>query len=398
MSDCSETDLAVTFVQSISDIGETDWNRCSSSGNPFIDYRFLAALENSGSVGEGTGWMPYHLIVTKGSLDTQNQKNTAPLLCVPLYLKSHSYGEYVFDHGWADAYERAGGQYYPKLQGSIPFTPATAPKLLFNRDLSEDDISSVKRAAASGLRTITEQLGLSSLHLTFLTEDDAGFLESQDYLIRHDQQFHWQNNNYVDFDAFLATLSSRKRKQIRKERRTANVDALTIEMHTGDSIRREHWHAFYEFYVDTGSRKWGQPYLTDSFFTEVGASMAEKILLVMVKRDGRYIAGALNFIGEDTLFGRQWGCIEDHPCLHFEVCYYRAIEFAIQHGLNTVEAGAQGQHKLARGYAPVTTRSAHFLPNPSFDAAVCNFLDVERRQVAADQEYLAEHLPFKKEA
>ena len=396
MSDRSDTSLTVTFVQSIRDIDEADWKQCAGSANPFVDYRFLSALEDSGSVGDGTGWMPYHLIVANKPADDLASAHDAPLLCLPLYLKSHSYGEYIFDHGWADAYERAGGRYYPKLQSSIPFTPATAPKLLVNRDVPQTEIYAVKQAAASGLKAVTEQLGLSSIHLTFLTSEDAGLLEDQGYLIRHDQQFHWRNNGYKDFDAFLATLSSRKRKQIRKERRTANADGLMVEMLTGDAIRTEHWHAFYEFYMDTGSRKWGQPYLTELFFAEVGAKMPDNILLIMVQREGQYIAGALNFIGEDTLFGRQWGCIEHHPCLHFEVCYYRAIEFAIERGLKTVEAGAQGQHKLARGYAPVTTQSAHFLPDPSFTTAVRNFLEMERRQVAADQEYLAGHLPFKK--
>lgn len=385
--------FSLEFVQSIEDVPQEDWNQCAGASNPFVDHRFLAALETSGSVGEGTGWSPYHVVVRAN--DGENS-DSAPMLCIPLYLKAHSYGEYVFDHGWADAYERAGGQYYPKLQGSIPFTPAVTPKLLVRPNLSTDMKYAVQDAAIAGMKEITQKNGLSSLHMTFLSNSDAEAFERNDFLIRHDQQFHWLNDGYESFDHFLSTLSSRKRKQIRKERRTANAVGLEFELLTGDAISTLHWDAFFEFYIDTGSRKWGQPYLTKDFFHTIGPTLADRVLLIMVKRNGRYIAGALNFIGQETLYGRQWGCIEDHSCLHFEVCYYRAIEFAIEHKLKTVEAGAQGQHKLARGYAPVTTQSAHFIPNPSFRNAVHDFLKVERQHVAQDQEHLARHLPFRK--
>lgn len=383
-----EQPLEITFVQSILDIGRGDWDACAGSTNPFVSHDFLASLEASGSVGDDTGWLPYHMVI-KGEEGTLRA-------AMPLYLKSHSYGEYVFDHGWADAFERAGGRYYPKAQSSVPFTPATAPKLLVNGTTLPGERALLQQALLDGLRAITDKLGLSSAHLTFLPDEEAAAAEAQGYLIRHDQQFHWRNDSYASFDAFLDALSSRKRKQIRKERRTVADSDIEIETLTGDAIKEHHWDAFFSFYMDTGARKWGQPYLTRAFFSEIGTRMADRIVLFICTRGGRAIAGALNFLGADTIYGRQWGCIEDHPCLHFEACYYRAIDYAIEHGLKTVEAGAQGPHKLARGYMPVQTTSAHYIANSGFRDAVARYLVSERHGVASEIDYLAERTPFKK--
>ncbi|TNE63295.1 MAG: N-acetyltransferase [Alphaproteobacteria bacterium] len=385
------SDIRASLVQSVEAIDPAAWDACAgnssnsgpSFGNPFVAHAFFQALERSGCTTAETGWLPNHLILGDPA---------APDGIMPLFVKSHSYGEYVFDHGWADAFERAGGRYYPKLQSSVPFTPVTGPRLMLRPDAPEGSARHLLQAAAGA----TRQLGLSSCHITFTDAATAGLADDEGWLVRNDQQFHWFNRDYAAFDQFLEALSSRKRKQIRKERRTAVEAGITFEWLTGDAILDAHWDAFFEFYIDTGSRKWGQPYLNRDFFSLIGASMKDRILLILAMRDGRPIAGALNFIGADTLFGRHWGCVEDHPCLHFETCYYQAIEFAIDRGLKCVEAGAQGQHKLARGYEPVKTYSAHWIENPSFRDAVDRYLRQERRGVDADIDWLSEHTPFKK--
>jgi predicted N-acyltransferase len=353
--------------------------------NPFISHAFLMALEESGSATARTGWAPAHAVVENAAGEV--------LACAPCYLKSHSKGEYVFDYGWAEAYARAGGSYYPKLQVSVPFTPARGRRLLVRPGPRADEARSMLIA---GLRALRRETEASSIHATFLEERDAAALEGAKFLMRTDQQFHWFNEGYATFDDFLAALASRKRKVVKRERRDAVVDGITIEHITGSDITEEHWDAFFAFYMDTGSRKWGRPYLTRTFFSLVGERMADRVLLVMAKRGGRWIAGAINFIGQQTLYGRNWGCIEDHPFLHFEVCYYQAMDFAISRGLARVEAGAQGEHKLARGYRPVTTRSAHDLADPALRRAVADYLSRERAYVAAAQDELLEHVPFKR--
>ncbi len=353
--------------------------------NPFLSFDFLSALEESGCVGRKTGWQPHHM-----RLETASGSLVGALPC---YAKSHSQGEYVFDHGWADALERAGGQYYPKLQASIPFTPATGPRLL---TAAGTDATSTRMALAEGLKAVTDKIGLSSAHVTFANVPDMETLEAAGYLHRIDQQFHFFNEGFSTYDDFLATLASRKRKALKKERREAVVNGITIERLTGSQITEQAWDDFFAFYLDTGSRKWGRPYLNRAFFSLIGERMADDVLLVMARRDGRYIAGAINFIGSDTLYGRNWGCIEDHPFLHFEVCYHQAIDFAIERGLKVVEAGAQGEHKLARGYRPVTTHSAHYISHPGLRHAIADYLDRERREVTRMGDYLEEHAPFRK--
>ncbi|WP_321503061.1 GNAT family N-acetyltransferase [Breoghania sp.] len=353
--------------------------------NPFISHAFLRTLEDAGCVSARTGWMPRHLVLEDSA--------GTPLATCPCYVKSHSQGEYVFDYGWADAFERAGGRYYPKLQVSVPFTPATGRRLLVSPDL---DIETGRRILAAGLHELCAQLGTSSVHLTFLTKAEARLLERENFLLRTDRQFHWVNRDYASFDDFLSSLSSRKRKAVKRERREALQEGeITIEWLTGDAITEDHWDAFYAFYMDTGSRKWGRPYLNRTFFSLLGERLGERVLLVMAKREGRYIAGALNMIGSDTLYGRYWGCTEDHPFLHFEVCYHQAIDYAIRHGLSRVEAGAQGAHKLARGYLAHTTWSAHWIAHAGLRHAVEDFLEDERRAVAEEQELLNEHAPYK---
>jgi predicted N-acyltransferase len=358
-----------------------------SSYNPFISFDFLLSLEESGCATRRTGWAAQHLRLEApdGTL----------IGAVPCYLKTHSQGEYVFDHGWADAFERAGGSYYPKLQASVPFTPATGPRLLVRRDMAGADL---RAALAAGLKALGEKLGISSVHVTFAAEPDIEALGKAGFLLRTDQQFHFFNRGYASYDDFLATLASRKRKALKKERRAALENGIAIDWLTGGDLTERAWDDFFAFYMDTGGRKWGRPYLNRRFFSLVGARMADDILLVMARRNGRYVAGAINFIGSDTLFGRHWGCVEDHPFLHFEVCYHQAIDFAIERGLKVVEAGAQGEHKLARGYMPVTTRSAHFIPHAGFRRAVADYLERERREVARAGEYLQAHGPFRKDA
>jgi len=390
----SETDWTLETISTLDDISGSEWNACASSNsadpnpkpeNPFVSHQFLHALEVSGSACAKTGWYAQHLILRDPCGQTR--------AVVPAYLKSHSRGEYVFDHAWAEAFERAGGNYYPKLQVSIPFTPATGPRLLIRPGNNQ---AAVYQALDHGLRALCARQQLSSAHITFMTQDQSQAMGDLGWLQRTDTQFHWQNHDYQCFDDFLVTLSSRKRKNIRKERQAVENLSFSFELLSGDDIKEHHWDRFFTFYQDTGSRKWGTPYLTRSFFSLISHSMAKDILLIMVKRGDDYIAGALNFIGADTLFGRYWGAIEDHPGLHFETCYYQAMEFAIAHNLKTVEAGAQGPHKLARGYVPVTTWSAHHISNPDFSAAVEDYLNHERSYVADDNAILSNQTPFRK--
>lgn len=355
--------------------------------NPFVSYAFLSSLEDSGSVSQAAGWLPQHLVL--------EGPGGEPIAAAPAYLKSHSQGEYVFDHGWADAFQRAGGRYYPKLQMAVPFTPASGPRLLVGGGAGG---ATRRMALAEGAKTYAARTGVSSVHATFLRPDDLAAFEDADWLHRTDQQFHFHNRGYDSYDAFLGTLASRKRKALRKERAQALVNDISIEWLTGRDLTEAVWDAFYEFYMDTGSRKWGRPYLNREFFRLVGERMGAQILLVMAKRNGRYIAGGLNFLGPDTVYGRNWGCVEDHPYLHFEVCYHQAIDYAIAHGLTVVEAGAQGEHKLARGYEPVTTHSAHWISHPGLRRAIEDYLDHERAEVARVGEILGGHTPYKKDA
>jgi hypothetical protein len=355
--------------------------------NPFISYAFLSALEESGSVGPRTGWQVQHLIVESpdGTL----------LGAAPCYAKSHSRGEYVFDRGWAEAYERAGGSYYPKLQVSVPFTPATGRRLLVRPG---PDADTVRQGLAAGLIELCRLGDASGVHVTFATEPEFQFLGKLGFLQRTDQQFHWQNAGYATFDDFLAALSARKRKTIRRERRDAlAAEGVTVHWLTGSDLTEAVWDAFFTFYMETGSRKWGRPYLTRAFYSRVGELMGDQILLVMAKRAGRWIAGAINFIGSDTLFGRHWGAIEHHPFLHFELCYYQAIDYAIAQKLRYVEAGAQGEHKIARGYMPKITHSAHYIADPGLRRAIADYLVRERAYVAAAGTELAAMGPYRKE-
>jgi hypothetical protein len=380
------------IVSSFKDIRKEQWGALAGASksslgkayNPFISHAYLSALEESGSAVPKTGWQGRHLLI---EADGALQAATFG------YAKSHSQGEYVFDHGWADAFERAGGRYYPKLQHSVPFTPATGPRLLVR---SGTDRQRMMTALAAAVRQETVELGLSSAHFTFLPDEEWQVLEAEGYLHRTDQQFHFSNAGYASHEEFLETLASRKRKAIRRERREALAADIEIDWLTGSDLTEAIWDQFFAFYMDTGSRKWGRPYLTRSFFSLIGERMAEDILLVMARRNGRYVAGAINFIGSDALYGRHWGCIEDHPFLHFEVCYHQAIDFAIAKRLARVEAGAQGEHKLARGYLPVTTHSAHYIAHPGLRRAVEDYLRRERADVEAVGDYLREHGPFRK--
>ena len=375
------------ILHGIDEIEPRTWDRCANPPgepfNPFIAHSFLHALEASGSASARTGWQPFHLALEDG-------ERGAVLGVVPMYVKGHSQGEYVFDYAWADAWRRAGGRYYPKLQGSVPFTPATGRRVLCSSGDRE-----IEQALLGASAQVAEKAGVSSLHFTFMPERQWRLAGEVGYLRRMDQQFHWHNPGYDTFDAFLAELSSRKRKNLRRERRDALAAGITVEWVTGADLTEAHWDDFYRFYRDTGSRKWGSPYLTREFFSRVNESMAEHTLLVMCSRGGRYIAGALNFIGGDALYGRNWGCIEDHRFLHFEACYYQAIDFAIAHKLARVEAGAQGPHKVARGYLPEATYSAHWIRDPGLRAAVARFLSEERNHVKQDIDWIERHSPFK---
>jgi len=395
----SEPAYTLTAIDSLDHISPREWDCCANPRlehpecdipyDPFTSHGFLSALEQSDSAVAGTGWAPYHL-----KLETEGEV----VAVMPMYLKSHSQGEYVFDYGWADAFERAGGQYYPKLQVSIPFTPATGRRLLTRLPLkAEHNQSDWEMALLSGCMQVAQKMEISSVHVTFAEKDQWQRMGDLGFLQRTHQQFHWINRGYTDFDDFLAALSSKKRKNIKRERRIATRNDVEIEVLTGADIKEEHWDAFYTFYIDTGSRKWGRPYLTRQFFSMVGEKIPDDILLIMCRRGDRYIAGAINFIGSECLFGRNWGCIEDHEFLHFEVCYYQAIEFAISRGLKRVEAGAQGPHKLSRGYLPTHTYRAHWIAHEGLRNAVDDFLKSERQHVSMDIEYLDEHSPFRKE-
>ncbi len=387
-----EAEFTLRVAPSLESFTDAEWSRLEGTSrdgdsvyNPFVSLAFLKTLEEAGCATRRTGWTAQHLRL--------EAPDGALIGAVPCYLKTHSQGEYVFDYGWADAFERAGGAYYPKLQISVPFTPATGPRLLTSREVNPDG---TRTALAAGLKALTGQLGVSSAHVTFAREPDVSALAGAGFLMRTDQQFHFVNEGYFSYDDFLSSLASRKRKALKKERRAALEDGISIDRLTGSDITESVWDDFFGFYMDTGSRKWGRPYLNRKFFSLIGERMADDILLVMARRNGRYIAGAINFIGSDTLFGRNWGCIEDHPFLHFEVCYHQAIDFAIERGLKVVEAGAQGQHKLARGYMPVTTHSAHYIPHAGFRHAIADYLERERRDVEQAGEYLESHGPFRK--
>lgn len=374
------TEIIARVAPSVGSLPAAEWDALSS-GNPFLTHSFLALLEESGSVGGTSGWKPTPIVIT----DADGRLAAA----LPAYLKSHSQGEYVFDGGWADAWQRAGGRYYPKLQISVPFTPATGPRIL-TRDPAL--MLSLLRAAEQ----LCDANGLSSAHATFITPEQLPVFETAGWLLRSDIQFHWENRGYTSFDDFLGALSSAKRKNLRKERAAAQA-GVEIQALRGDAILPEHWDAFWHFYQDTGARKWGRPYLTREAFTLLGERMADSILLVLAFIDGVAIAGALNFIGADALYGRYWGATADKPFLHFELCYYQAIDAAIALGLARVEAGAQGGHKLARGYEPVQTWSAHYIADAGFRDAVADFLERERAGIAADQMVLGERTPFRKE-
>ena len=374
----------------ISDIGRAAWDTCADApdhlGNPFIRYDFLQALEESGCVSARAGWKPQHLSVSDG--------DGRVVGVMPLYLKSHSQGEYVFDHSWADAYMRAGGQYYPKLQSAAPFTPATGPRLI---TAEGEGRGAVEEALLHGAVALTDQIGASSLHITFLTEGEWTRAGAAGLLQRRDQQYHWHNRGYADFEGFLAQLSSNRRKNIRRERRDAQA-GLEIVAVTGKDLTEAHWDAFFAFYMDTGGRKYGRPYLNRLFFSLLGERMADRVMLILARRDGRWIAGALNLLGDDCLFGRNWGCLEEVPFLHFEVCYYRAIEEAIRLGLARVEAGAQGEHKIARGYLPASVFSAHYIADPALREPVARYLDRERDAVEREMDYLTEeYSPFRQD-
>jgi uncharacterized protein len=374
-------EVRARVLAAATDMPAAQWDACAGPDNPFTRHAFIAALEASGSAVARTGWQAAHIVV--------DDADGVPMGILPAYVKSHSQGEYVFDHGWGDAYERAGGQYYPKLQCAVPFTPATGPRLL----LRDAAAAPVLIAAA---QTLARQNQLSSVHATFLTPDQQALFADAGWLMRTGEQFHWSNDGYGDFGDFLGALASRKRKAIRKEREAALVDGLEIVHLTGSAITEAHWDAFWRFYQDTGQRKWGRPYLTRPFFSMVGETMGERVLLMLALRDGLPIAGALNFIGGDCLYGRYWGAIEDVPFLHFELCYYQAIEWAIAHGLARVEAGAQGSHKLARGYRPVATVSAHYIVDNGFRKAVADFVARESQMVAADIEAMDMATPFRR--
>ncbi|MEM0900274.1 MAG: GNAT family N-acetyltransferase [Pseudomonadota bacterium] len=391
----SVPEFRIRIVDDLTTVDAVAWSKLAGAGrdgvgtpyNPFLSHPFLSALETSKSAVAETGWLPQHLLLEDGAGELY--------AALPCYLKNHSQGEYVFDHAWADAWHRAGGRYYPKLQCSVPFTPATGPRMLVRDDV---DATSARAALAEGLKTLADERNVSSAHVTFAKETDISALTAAGYLHRTDQQFHFTNDGYSQYQDFLDTLSSRKRKNLKKEREAALGNGISVDYLRGADITAEAVDRFYEFYLDTGARKWGRPYLTRSFFETICDTMAEDIVLIMAKREDRYIAGAINFIGGDTLFGRHWGCLEHHRFLHFEVCYHQAIDFAIAHGLKTVEAGAQGEHKLARGYLPVTTHSAHWIPHEGFRSAITDYLDHEREEVARFGEVLKGHAPFRKSA
>jgi hypothetical protein len=370
-----ETEFVAKIASGVAGLNAHAWDRLAGS-DPFVAHHFLSALEDSGSVGPGTGWTPAPILI--------EDEASHLLAAAPAYLKSHSQGEYVFDHGWAEAWTQAGGEYYPKLQVAVPFTPVPGPRLLGSRP----------QQLLAAIEAVTVQNAISSAHITFIDEAGAAECQRRNWLTRHGIQYHWFNRGYASFDDFLGSLASRKRKTIRKERSAAR-EGLEFRALRGPEIGSAEWDAMWAFYQDTGGRKWGHPYLTREFFDLAGERMGEKVLLFLACRGSRPIAGALNFIGGNTLYGRYWGCTEELPFLHFELCYYQAIEWAIEHGLSSVQAGAQGEHKVARGYEPVITNSAHFIPNRSFREAVADFLETERAAIAAEIEWLRRDLPYR---
>lgn len=372
--------LTITVHRAVPEIPAADWDACGADANPFTTHRFLSALEASGSVGERTGWTPAHLAARRGG---------RVVGVAPLYVKAHSQGEYIFDHAWAQAWRRAGGAYYPKLQCAVPFTPVTGPRLIA-------DDPGVQQALLSGMTQLAVQGGMSGVHVTFCTEAERRLGEAAGFLGRRTQQFHWLNDGYADYDDFLSRLSSRKRKALRKERERAQAFGGTIRTLRGEAIEPQHWDAFWHFYQDTGARKWGRPYLTRAFFDALHHTMRDDCLLILAERDGRPVAGALNLIGRDALYGRYWGCVEDHPFLHFELCYHQAIDWAIAHGLSRVEAGAQGEHKLARGYLPAETHSLHWVVDAGFRDALASYLTQEVEAVEEEMAELAELAPFRR--
>lgn len=379
-------DLVIEVINSLNDIDRDVWDACAGPDNPFVAYDFLYALEASGSAIADTGWLTSHIILKRPV--------TGQVLGVaPLYIKNHSYGEYVFDHGWAHAFESAGGDYYPKLLGGVPFSPATGPRLLLHPDA---DPKSAYYLMARGIETVGERYDLSSIHMIFNTKQEWQALNDAGWLSRTGCQYHWQNRGYQSFDDFLDALSSRKRKAIRKEREQVAASGLTMRRLTGAELTPDHWDRFYEFYLNTTGRKWGSAYLTHEFFYRIHASMADRILLVIAEDEhGDMVAGAFNMIGTDTLYGRNWGCLDKYKFLHFEACYYQAIDYAIEHGLKTVEAGAQGEHKIQRGYLPTKTYSSHFIFNPRLRDAVDDFLSRERAVIDHQIATLKQESPFK---
>ncbi len=398
--------LRVRVATSLKGVPAADWDACANPGvgralestpeqadsisqadpdNPFVSHAFLRALEESGCVGGRTGWSPAYLLV--------EDADDRLIAAAPSFVKGHSQGEYVFDHSWAEAYMRAGGRYYPKIQVAAPFTPATGPRLLV---ADGSHAAEAREALIAGLDALREQVRGSSIHVTFAQEPDMAALLEAGFLERHDIQFHWQNEGFGSYDDFLATLASRKRKALKRERREALSAGIEVSVLSGSDLTESVWDDFHAFYEDTGSRKWGRPYLNRRFFSEIGQRMGERVVLVLARRAGRNIAGAINFRGGNTLYGRNWGCIEDHPFLHFELCYHQAIDYAIAHRLVRVEAGAQGEHKLARGYRPVITRSAHLLADPGLARAVAAYLPGERREIGSAVAALAQESPFRK--
>lgn len=378
----------IRTVTDIHKIGQTDWDKCAGADNPFVSFAFLSAMEDSGSASAETGWQPFHLVVT------DDDDTIAGI--VPLYVKSHSYGEYVFDWSWAEAYERAGGRYYPKLQAAVPFSPVPGPRLLIRPDHPAPE--RIRKLLISGLSALPERLGIASLHVTFCSGDESRAMEDAGFLPRTGIQYHWYNRGYASFDDFLGALNSRKRKNLRKERKQVRDAGYSFEVLSGDDLKAAHWDRFYAFYHDTSDRKWGQAYLTREFFELLHERLRDRTVLVAAFRDGNMVAGALNLIGSDTLYGRNWGTIDRTPLLHFETCYYQAIDIAIERGLKTVEAGAQGEHKIQRGYEPVLTHSVHLIADAGLRNAVARFLDQERSHIAQDREFImAEHSPFRQE-
>ena len=388
MPDGSEA-TTIKVLGAMAEVPAEQWDACAGADDPFARHAFLSALEDSASVTAETGWQPRHLVA--------EDETGMVVAAAPLYLKGHSYGEFVFDWGWADAYERAGGRYYPKLQAAIPFTPVTGRRLLIRQDLPEATQGRLADALSAALVELAGRFGVSSVHVTFPTEAEWRRFGELGFLLRTSKQFHWENRDYATFEDFLDGLASRKRKAIRKERRAVAESGVALSVLTGADITQAHWDAFYHFYRDTSDRKWGAAYLTRDFFSRLGRTMAESVVLVMAEADGEFVGGALNLLGGGVLYGRYWGCVKDYRFLHFEACYYQAIDFAIANGLSRVEAGAQGPHKIQRGYLPIRTYSAHWITDPRFRGIIADYLDRERQETEQELEGLASHSPFRQD-